>query len=221
MSRISQNGFDMNAAILHLHEVDPILSRIIFDSSDYRVYSKRGIFESLVRIIVGQQLSTQAARTIFNRLRKSVNGSRITAQSLSFLDDSDFTSAGVSRMKTRTIRLLVEEIISGRLVLGQLTRMEDESILEELTRIKGIGPWTVQMYLMFVLHRPDIFPDSDTGITNAVRELYANGSRQMNIRRISDRWRPFRTVACLFLWRHIDKAVRGQRENYGPKGVMR
>jgi len=195
----------MNAAILHLQKVDPILSTIISDSSDYRVYRKRSTFESLVRIIVGQQLSTLAARTIFNRLKISVNGSRITAKSLSFLDDSVFTSAGVSRMKTRTIRLLVAEIISGRLVLGQFMKMDDESIQKELTRIKGIGPWTVQMYLMFVLRRPDIFPDSDTGITNAIRELYASGSRQANIRHISDRWRPYRTVACLFLWRYIDR----------------
>ena len=210
MSRLSRNGFDMNTAILHLHRVDPILSKIISDSSDYRVYRKRNTFESLVRIIVGQQLSKQAARTIFNRLKMSVQGSRITAKSLSFLDDSDFSSAGVSRMKTRTIRLLIAEIISGRLILRKFMNMDDESILKELTRIKGIGPWTVQMYLMFVLRRPDIFPDSDTGITNAIRELYTNGSRQANIRRISDRWRPFRTVACLFLWRYIDRVGRRQ-----------
>jgi len=211
MSSLSRNGFDMNAAILHLQKVDPILSTIISDSPNYRVYRKRSTFESLVRIIVGQQLSALAARTIFNRLKTSVNGSTITAKSLSFLKDSVFTSAGVSRMKTRTIRLLVAEVISGRLVLEQFKEMDEESIQKELTRIKGIGPWTVQMYLMFVLCRPDIFPDSDTGITNAIRELYANGSSQVNIRRISDRWRPYRTVACLLLWSHIDRSGKNSR----------
>ncbi|MBN2316784.1 MAG: DNA-3-methyladenine glycosylase 2 family protein [Sedimentisphaerales bacterium] len=207
MSNSSGKRFDINEAISHLQKVDPILSTIISDKPDYRVYRKRNSFESLVRIIVGQQLSSKAARTIYNRLKTSVIENRITAQSLSYLDEGDFTSAGISRMKTRTIRILVNEVISGRLVLEQFVEMDDVSISNKLTRIKGIGPWTIQMYLMFVLCRPDIFPEKDTGIKNAIRKIYANGSHQVDFKTISDRWRPFRTVACMFLWKYIDKTV--------------
>lgn len=194
----------MQKAIRHLRESDPVLSSIICDDDQYTIYRRRSYFESLVRIIIGQQLSSYAARTIFDRV-KSITGKRyVTIQNLSRLDDKSLLTAGVSRAKLDTIRSLITAMESGNINLRSIAFKDDENVTRELTQIKGIGPWSVQMYLMFVLRRPDIFPSSDAGISNAIRKLYNNQNGHVDIDRITDRWKPYRTVACWYLWRYID-----------------
>jgi DNA-3-methyladenine glycosylase II len=126
---------------------------------------------------------------------------------MSDVTDQQFLDAGVSRAKLRTMRSLSDEIISKELSLRRLSRQSDEIVFEQLTRIKGIGPWSVQMYQMFVLGSPDIFPESDTGILNAMNRLYR--SKRGNAADIASQWSPYRTVACWYLWRYLDSARNG------------
>ncbi|MEW5922372.1 MAG: DNA-3-methyladenine glycosylase 2 family protein [Candidatus Zixiibacteriota bacterium] len=192
-------------AIRHLKNSDRILSTIIRDVEPYKVYRRNNSFESLVRIIVGQQLSSKAAATIFQHLKEAMGNQTITTDRISTINDEALFNVGVSKAKTKTIRELTHQIEDGSIRLRRLSNMSDERITEVLTQVKGIGPWSTQMYLMFVLHRPDVFPSTDKGIINAIKKLYGDeycGEDEIDL--ITDRWRPFRTIACWYLWKYVD-----------------
>ncbi|MCP4598631.1 MAG: DNA-3-methyladenine glycosylase 2 family protein [Neptuniibacter sp.] len=152
-------------------------------------------------------MSTQAAATISTRVKALFRSQTINPARVSTLADSDFRKAGVSHAKISTIRSLTSKLERGELSLRKLPYLTDNEIMTHLTAIKGIGPWTVQMYLMFVLHRLDVFPASDKGILNAMNRLYDGNGDVLDIEQISARWRPFRTVACWYLWRYLDQEV--------------
>jgi DNA-3-methyladenine glycosylase II len=204
MSNRIHTQADVTRAVRHLKRVDPILARIISNGNQCRVYRKRSSFESLVRIIIGQQLSTSAAGTIYDRVVGLFNGQSVSAEEVLRLTDDELLGAGVSRAKLRTLRLLADKVSSKEINLRGLARCSDQVILDKLTRIKGIGPWSVEMYLMFVLRSADVFPASDTGIINAIRRLYHSNGNRLEPERIASRWRPYRTVACWYLWQYLD-----------------
>jgi DNA-3-methyladenine glycosylase II len=155
--------------------------------------------------VIGQQLSTQAAATIFARVKALFDKQSITPDRLSQQADSALRAAGISNAKIRTVRALSTMVENGDLKLRRLPYLSENEIMDQLTSIKGIGPWTVEMYLMFVLHRLDIFPASDTGILNAMQRLYNGNGVPVDTEEISNRWRPYRTVACWYLWRYLDQ----------------
>lgn len=164
-------------------------------------------YGAMVRSIVGQQLSTQAARAIYQRLIERFNGRAPTPDEVLAEDPEQLrAAAGLSRAKVGFLRSLAEHVLDGSLELHKLGRLSDEQVIEELVAIKGIGLWTAHMFLMFHLKRPDVLAVGDLGIRKAVMLAYGlpelPGPAQ--IESIAEPWRPHRTLACEFLWRLLD-----------------
>ena len=164
-------------------------------------------FPALVRAIIFQQLSTKAASTIHARLLAALPGGRVTADALAALTDEQFRSVGVSRQKSDYLRDLSAKVVSGGLSLEGIEALEDEAVIAALTTVKGIGRWTAEMFLMFRLHRPDVLPVGDLGILTAVQRAYGMRKRPTpeRLRKLGDAWKPYRSIACWYLWRSLDE----------------
>ncbi len=162
-------------------------------------------FSALIRAITGQQLSTKAAATIFSRL-VALMPDGITPDALSRLTDEQMRGVGMSRQKIAYFRDLCEKSLGGVVPLEALDSMSDEDVILSLTKVKGIGRWSAEMFLMFRLHRPDVLPVDDLGIVNAVKNVYRLRKRPTpdRIRKIGEAWRPYRSVASWYLWRSLD-----------------
>lgn len=161
---------------------------------------------ALVSAIVSQQLSTQAAATIFKRVLALFPGQMIPhARALAGIDDATLRSVGLSGQKVGYLRDLCARIDDGRLRLDELELLPDEAVVARLTAVKGFGPWTAHMFLMFRLHRPDVLPVGDLGIVKAVERLYRLRKRPdaQRLLAIGEPWRPYRTVASWYLWRSL------------------
>jgi DNA-3-methyladenine glycosylase II len=161
---------------------------------------------ALVGAIVSQQLSTRAAATILARvLALFPEGEVISAPGIARLDDAALRGAGLSGQKVRYLRDLCTHLDDGRLSLEMLDQLPDEAVIESLTRVKGFGRWTAQMFLMFRLHRPDVLPVDDLGIVNAVRRLYRLRKKPdaKRIAKLGEAWRPYRSVASWYLWQTL------------------
>lgn len=132
----------------------------------------------------------------------------LTPQALAALSDEQLRSAGISRQKGGYLRDLCDKVMAGVVPLDDLERMEDEQVIEALTKIKGIGRWSAEMFLMFRLHRPDVLPLGDLGITNAVMKVYRMRKKPTpeRLRRLGEAWRPYRSVASWYLWRSLGSA---------------
>jgi DNA-3-methyladenine glycosylase II len=163
-------------------------------------------YGALLRAIVGQQLSTKAARTIYDRLCALFGGSTPTPRQLVDADPEEIRSAGLSRAKVAYLRDLAERVEDGDLDLERIVELSDERVVAELTAVKGLGRWTADMFLMFHLGRPDVLPIGDLGIRRAVQIAYALPELPdaAELQRIARPWRPHRTLACLYLWRSLD-----------------
>ena len=165
-------------------------------------------YGTLVRSIVGQQLSTRAAATIYNRVLDLFGGQVPTPAALIAVAPDSLRAAGLSRAKVAYLRDLAERVEDGELDLDQLSQLSDAEVSEQLTAVKGIGQWSADMFLIFYLGRPDILAVGDLGIRRAVERLY--GLPQIpdakTLERIAEPWRPFRSLACLYLWTSLDNA---------------
>ena len=162
-------------------------------------------FTALVHSIVSQQLSTKAAATIARRFDALFAGPP-TPAAVRLVPDEQLRAVGLSSQKVRYIRDLCERIADGSLPLHRVNELPDEEVIEALTRVKGIGRWTAEMFLMFRLHRPDVLPVGDLGILKAVQRAY--GLRKLprpeRLTRIGEPWRPYRSVACWYLWASLE-----------------
>jgi len=196
----------------HLHRADPVLARLIDDGGPLPLEpDSRGrpddLYGALVRTIAGQQLSVKAARAIYKRLTDRFGGRTPTPEEI-LADDPDElrVAAGFSRAKTGYLRSLAEHVVSGELELDRLAEMSDEEVMRELTAVKGIGEWSAHMFLMFTLHRPDVLPVGDLGIRNAVLAQFGLEAlpKPAELEQLAEPWRPYRTRACLYLWRSLD-----------------
>jgi DNA-3-methyladenine glycosylase II len=158
-------------------------------------------FHALLRAIVSQQLSTKAAATIAARFDGLYGGPPTPAQVMA-TSDEQLRAVGFSGQKISYVRDLCFRITDGVLPLAALDVMSDEEVIETLTQVKGIGRWTAEMFLMFRLHRPDVLPVGDLGIVKAVQKAY--GLRKVptpeRLTRIGEAWRPYRSIACWYLW---------------------
>ena len=163
-------------------------------------------YGALVRSIVGQQLSTKAARSIWERLIAPFGGSFPPPAELIATDRESLREAGLSWSKVGFLRDLAERIENGELNLKRLARLSDEDVVAELIQIKGIGAWTAEMFLIFHLARPDVVSTGDLGIRRAVQLAYGLDDLPGpgDLERIAEPWRPHRTLACLYLWRSLD-----------------
>jgi DNA-3-methyladenine glycosylase II len=161
---------------------------------------------ALIGAIVSQQLSTKAAATIFGRFVALFPEGHIPhAHAIHALDDATLRGVGLSGQKVGYLRDLCVRIADGRLQLDELEMLEDELVIERLTAVKGFGRWTAEMFLMFRLHRPDVLPVGDLGIVNAIQRLYGLRKRPdaKKIMKLGDAWRPYRSVACWYLWQTL------------------
>ncbi len=171
--------------------------------------SSNNLFEDLLRSIVGQQLSVKAAETIFGRFMQLFPQQTPEAHLLCTFPDEIFRQTGLSRQKSAYIRNAAAFFLEKPTDITSWQSWSDEAILQELTSIKGVGVWTVQMLLMFSLGRPDIFPVADLGIQTAIRRLYGLQSSgkalQAEMVSVAEQWRPYRSYACFYLWKWKDR----------------
>ncbi len=198
-------------ALTHLRSADPVLAQLIDEAGplsnprDGRP-DRDDHYGALVRAIVGQQLSVRAARAIYGRLTDRFGDRPPTPEEILADDPEELRSAaGLSRAKTSYLRSLAEHVISGELELERLDELEDEDVIAELTAVKGLGMWSAQMFLMFHLDRPDVLPVGDLGIRRAIERAYGLDElpEAAAIETIAEPWRPYRTLACRFLWRSL------------------
>jgi DNA-3-methyladenine glycosylase II len=201
----------IDSAVAALRAADPVLREVI-DSvgvdglGDSRAGRPDDHYGALVRSIVGQQLSTHAARAIFARVTERYGGRTPTpAEVLADDPDEMRVAAGLSHAKVRYLRSLAEHVLDGSLELDRLDALPDDEIIAELTAVKGIGLWSAHVFLMFHLQRPDVLPVGDLGIRRAVMVRYdlPKLPDPATLEQIAQPWRPYRTLACRFLWRSL------------------
>src|SRR5215208_3150391 len=195
-------------ALAHLRSVDPILGGIIDRVGRCRLEARRSgtHYDALVRSIVFQQLSGKAASTIHRRFCEIYPGNRPRAEHVLITEETALRAAGLSRQKIGYLRDLSARVADGSLPLAHLGRLSDDAIIEHLVQVKGIGRWTAQMFLMFRLGRPDVLPELDLGIQNAIQRAYRMRKRPTpkDVKKIGAKWSPHSTVACWYLWRSLE-----------------
>jgi DNA-3-methyladenine glycosylase II len=197
----------------HLRAADPVLAALIdrLGTVPARPRPPRPspgeYYAGLVRTIVGQQLSTRAAQAIWQRVLTHFGGCPPSPQEVLAADPEELRAAGgLSRSKTTYLRSLAEHVIDGSLELDRLDELDDDAVMAELVAVKGIGEWSAHMFLMFQLERPDVLAPGDLGIRKGVQISYELDAlpTPAEIVAIAEPWRPYRTAACLYLWRSID-----------------
>jgi len=196
----------------HLAAADPTLGDLIAAVGPCTIEPRGDApYTALMRSVVYQQLSGKAAATIYGRLLERFGGTVPEPAALAATPPDDLRAAGLSWAKTAALLDLARHAIDGALPpLDEVHALTDAELVERLTRVKGVGPWTVQMYLMFGLGRPDVLPDKDLGVQEGARILYG-GDRPSPaaLLALGEAWRPWRTVASWYMWRAVDRA-RGE-----------
>ena len=201
--------FDAEHAVEHLRSADPRFARLIdrLGPPSLRLKATENVMTALAEAIVHQQLAGAAARTIWKRFSDAATGGKaLTADAVLSMKDDALRAAGLSRSKALAMRDLAERANAGEIpTLVALARMSDEEIVQQLTKVRGIGRWTVEMLLIFRLGRPDILPIADLGIQNGYVAHFGSpkaGTRVTEpLSRRGETWRPFRTIASHYLWR--------------------
>ena len=168
-----------------------------------RPTKKSKYFEDLVDAIVQQQLSLTAAATIFKRIKESLDG-EVAPDRILRKRDETLRKCGISYSKVSFIKDLSQKVKSGELKLDKLAKLTDSEVMEELIAVKGLGRWTAEMFLMFALARPDIFPVDDIGLQNAFRKLTKKKIKPDKMEKFALRWKPYRTVASWYIWRSLE-----------------
>lgn len=195
-----------------LQSVDPILSAAI-DQIELKPARKKSAnhFRTLVESIVSQQLSVKASDTIFARFLKlfaKETGRKNfpTPEEVLKMSDAKLRSVGLSGSKVTYIKDLAKKVRTKEVALRKLSKMSDEEVIEHLVKVKGIGRWTGEMFLMFSLQRPDVFSHGDLGLRNALQKLYGKKKAltQKQIEKIVQKWSPHRTLASRYLWKSLD-----------------
>lgn len=208
MPRSGDHAATFEAARKALMRRDPRLGAHIKKVGSRRPhFGPRDPFHALVRAVLSQQLSTKAADTIEGRVLALVGGQDgLTPTSLLALDPAAVRAAGVSGPKIAYLRDLAQHVTDGRLDLHGLQHKTDDEIVVEITAIKGFGRWSAEMFLMFSLHRPDVFPVGDLGIVKGVQILTGMKRRPKprTMMRAAEAWRPYRSVAAWYLWRLLE-----------------
>jgi DNA-3-methyladenine glycosylase II len=187
---------------------DPIMAALIREHGPCGLADALRVdhLSALARAIIFQQLSTKAASTIHGRFVSLLPGGSISAAAIAAMTDEQFRAAGVSRQKALYLRDLAAKVSSGELQLEGIEDFDDEAVIAALTTVKGVGRWTAEMFLMFRLHRPDVLPLGDLGIVSAVQKAYGLRKRPTpdRLRKLGDAWKPYRSIACWYLWRSLD-----------------
>ncbi len=199
---------DYRRGVAYLSHADPRLAAVIdaVGACRFAPRAEGTHFEAVVRVIVFQQLSGKAAGTIHGRLHALYGGRAPDPAELLVTTDEALRGAGVSRQKIGYLRDLASRVVTGDVPLDHIETLDDAAALEALTRVKGVGRWTAQIFLMFRLGRPDVLPELDLGIQKGVQRAYELAAlpTPAAVARIGERWAPWRTVAAWYLWRSLD-----------------
>lgn len=195
-----------NQATAELAAADRVLKSLIARYPDVSLSSRGDAFATLARAIAGQQISVKASETVWQRL---LCACPITPDALSAMPADALRACGFSLRKVEYIQDLARRFLDGSLHPGRWQDMDDEMVILELTRVRGVGRWTAEMFLMFNLLRPDVLPLDDIGLQKAMAAHYENGRplSKMKMRSMAESWRPWRSVATWYLWRSLDPAV--------------
>jgi 3-methyladenine DNA glycosylase/8-oxoguanine DNA glycosylase len=193
-----------DAAIRHLRSVDPRLASVIDAVGPFMPRRDSPTFDSLARAVIGQQISTSAAASIYGRMQ-ALSGGAITPERIMTATDEELRSAGLSRAKVVTLRGLAGRALSSELVVENLHTLDDEAVVAELSKSRGIGRWTAEMYLIFALGREDVLPLGDLGFRTAMLRIYGDtiAHTPAGLTAHGDRWRPYRSIATWYLWRSL------------------
>jgi DNA-3-methyladenine glycosylase II len=200
------------AAAEALSGADPVMARLV---AEHGVLDPdaRGrpddLYGALVRSIVGQQLSVTAARSIYERLAARFGGRAPTPQEVLADDPEELrAAAGLSRAKVAYLRSLAEHVLDGSLELDHFTDLDDETVISELVRVKGLGVWTAHMFLIFTLRRPDVLAVGDLGVRRGAERAYGlpDLPKPAELEALGEPWRPYRSYACRYLWASLANA---------------
>lgn len=195
-------------SLAHLERVDPTLARVIEAVGPCRMERRTDgtHFQALTRSIIFQQLSGKAAGTILGRFNDLFSGCGASPEAVLASSDEALRAAGLSRQKIGYLRDLSSKVVIRALPLDTLESMTDDDLITHLVQVKGIGRWTAQMFLMFRLGRPDVLPELDLGIQNAIKRAYRMRKRPTpkQVKRIGAKWSPHSSVACWYLWRSLE-----------------
>ncbi len=187
----------------HLMRRDERLRPVIKRVGPCTLQTSPNAFRVLAASIVSQQISSKAAESISNRVRKLCGRGGIRPNRLVELKDEDLRAAGLSASKVLSMRSLTEYFLDHPKLIRGLGKMPDDEVIEALIPIRGIGVWTAQMFLIFCLGRPDVLPTADFGLKSGVRDLYGLDElpKADVIEKFAEPWQPFRTVATWYMWR--------------------
>ena len=185
-----------------LSDNDIILSRIINKFDDLELISRGDIFFTLIRSIIGQQISVKAASTVWSRFTNKVG--EITPKNILSIDFEDLRSCGLSQKKTEYVIGISESW--NEYSSFNWSEMDDEEVVGKLIKLRGVGKWTAEMILIFTLLRPDVFPIGDIGMIRGIEKTYNSGVKMSidELYTLSEKWKPWRTVACCYMWRTVD-----------------
>ena len=190
-----------------LKKSDPLMKKIIqtTDNKQYLTINSTP-FQTLANAIIGQQVSVAAASSMLNKLKLEINGfSPVKVRNAS---DTKLKRAGLSRQKIEYLKLLSEQFVRDSRYFNNLKHLEDDLVVNELIKLKGIGEWTAQMYLIFQLNRPNVMPMADIGFLNSAKKLYKiKEPIDKNLLKIAKNWGDYKTVAVWYIWRIIDPEV--------------
>lgn len=197
-----------NEACSALSALHPTWALLIQAHSDRALRSRGAPYETLLRSLIGQQISVKAADAVWGRVVECLGGS-LNSSTLLACSDEALRAAGLSRAKVTYARALSEFDQTGQLGLDALQALDDEACSRHLCQIKGIGPWTAQMFMMFCLRRPDIWPVDDLGVQKALSRQFLQGQPvgPQEALQFGETCRPWRTVAAWYLWRSLDPVV--------------
>jgi DNA-3-methyladenine glycosylase II len=199
---------DHDKAKKHFQNSDPKIAELLDKFPPLVSNPEPDFYYTLLRSVVGQQLSVKAAATIFNRFLELFPGKYPNPEEVLLLLDEQLRGVGLSGQKSGYVRAVAEFKKSGKLEPEVISHLEDEELINHLTKIKGVGRWTAEMLLMFALDRPDVFPADDLGIQNAMKKRYGLTSEKKELRKqmfeIAETWKPYRTIASKYLWKSLD-----------------
>jgi len=203
---------DKDKILAHFQNVDEKIFRIIkrlnFKKWKKIIKEDEDYFLSLVRSIISQQLSDKAASTIISRFEKLFPNEKVDPKRILKLKNEKLRSVGMSYAKASFIKDLSFKYLSHEINFKKIKKMSDEKVAEQLLIVKGIGPWTVEMFLMFSLFRQNIFSHSDAGLKRAIRILYdfKKEPTKLEVEKIVSKWDPYKTYGCFALWEFLDQA---------------
>ena len=190
---------------------DPVMAELIAETGEMTLERRRrgrprgDAYATLLRTVIGQQLSAKAAFTIHGRVLDLYGGRHPTPEELLATPEADLRACGLSGRKVEYVRSLAEHVRAGELELDRLDELPDEEVIAEIVAVRGFGEWSAQMFLMFFLERPDVLPTGDLGIRRAVQIRYGLDGLpdRAELERIAEPWRPHRTLACIHLWESL------------------